>query len=411
MKAEFSKSGHRIWKSLPVVFFFTLLMTGVLNYNRIVRLYYAVTLFRPEKIAENFRSMGELFDSRTIHKGKQTSLLKEDFKKLPENYKYGREERNLRDFLIRTGTTGMIVLKDDTILYEEYFQGNNRHSRAISWSMSKSFVSALLGIAIREGYVKNIEQKVTDYVPELKGSGYDGVSIKNVLQMSSGVHFNEDYSDFHSDINRMGRSFALNTPLVEIVSSLKSERPAGTYNHYVSTDTQTLGMILREATGQTLTHYAEEKLWVPMGMESDGQWLIDSSGMEAAFGGLCVTLRDYARFGRLYLNKGNWNGKQLVPATWVQNSITPDAPHLMPGKRETSNWVLGYGYQWWIPEIPDGEFMALGIYGQAIYVYPRYKIVIVRTSTYKDYYKDGHDMVLESIEVYRTIARTMSQSQ
>ncbi|MEN6423228.1 MAG: serine hydrolase, partial [Smithella sp.] len=242
-----------------------------------------------------------------------------------------------------------------------------------------------------------------------KSSGYNGVSIKNVLQMSSGVRFNEDYGDFNSDINRMGRYFALNMPLADFVASLKAERKPGTFHHYVSMDTQVLGMILRAATGKTLSEYTEEKLWKPLGMESDAYWLIDSSGMEAAFGGLNVTLRDYARFGRLYLKNGNWNGKQIIPEAWCKASVTPDAPHLMPGKRSNASWVLGYGYQWWIPENPDGDYLAFGIYGQAIYVYPRYNIVIAKTSAYSDYNKDGEDMEIESIEVFRTIARNLGR--
>jgi hypothetical protein len=172
-------------------------------------------------------------------------------------------------------------------------------------------------------------------------------------------------------------------------------------------DTQVLGMILRKATGRALTEYAQEKLWVPLGMEADALFLVDSAGVEAAFGGLNMVLRDYARFGRLYLHEGEWSGRQLVRASWVHASVTPDAPHLMPGRRASAAWVLGYGYQWWIPEHPDGDFLAIGIHGQAIYVYPRYHVVIAKTSAYQDYSRDGDAMELESIEMFRAIARAM----
>jgi hypothetical protein len=127
--------------------------------------------------------------------------------------------------------------------------------------------------------------------------------------------------------------------------------------------------------------------------------------METAFGGFNAVLRDYARFGRLYLKKGKWENSQIVPEKWVKDSTTPDAPHLMPGKNPASGWVLGYGYQWWIPENPDGEFMAIGIYGQAIYIYPKYNIVIVKTSAFPDYNAEGSAMELESIEFFRAIAK------
>ncbi len=384
-----------------------LVLLGAVYFNRLLRLYRVVTLFEPGVIVQNFRTMGDMFDSRVIHKGDQVFKLRYDKKKLPESYIFKGKNANIGAFFTRTGTTGLIVLKDDTVLFEDYYQGNTESSRAISWSVSKSFVSALFGIAMHEGKIRDIRQTVTDYVPFLKGSGYDSVPIKDVLQMSSGVRFNEEYGDFNSDINRMGRAFALNTSLDDFVASLKSERKPGIYNHYVSMDTQTLGMILREATGKNLAQLAEEKLWKPLGMESDALWLIDGNGMEAAFGGMNVVLRDYARFGLLYLKKGNWNGVQVVPEAWVRSSVTPDAPHLMPGKRDNSSWVLGYGYQWWIPENPDGDFLAIGIYGQAIYIYPKYNIVIARTSAYTDYNKDGDDMEIESIEVYRAIAKGM----
>jgi len=386
-----------------------ILIAMIFNFKRLQRLYRAINLFNPDVIVENFRTMSDKFDSRTIHKGANVFTLKKDIKKLTEEYTFNGKKKSVSSFIDYSGTTGLIVVKDDTILFENYYRGNTEASKAIAWSVSKSFVSALFGIAVSEGNIKDINQPVTDYLPLLKSSGYNGVSIKNVLQMSSGVRFNEDYADFNSDINKMGRYFALNMPMADFVASLKSERKQGTFHHYVSTDPQVLGMILREATGKNLSEYAEEKLWKPLGMESDASWNIDSRGMEAAFAGLNVTLRDYARFGRLYLMRGNWNGKQILPETWVKASVTPDAPHLMPGKRSNSLWVLGYGYQWWIPENPDGDYLAIGVYGQAIYVYPRYKIVIAKTSAYADYNKDGENMEIESIEMFRAIARDLGK--
>jgi CubicO group peptidase (beta-lactamase class C family) len=380
-----------------------------LNSSRIIRLYRAFRLFEKERIVDNFRLMGDSFDSLTIHHGTEIFAFKRAPAPLPGAYRYRGQQKSVNAFIDRTWTTGLIVVRDDTILFEKYFRGNTESSKAISWSVAKYFVSALFGVAVSEGLIKDIQQPVTDYVSMLKGSGYDGVPIKDVLQMSSGVRFNEDYGDFNSDINRVGRSFAFNTPLADFAATLKRERKPGTYHHYVSMDTQVLGMIIKKATGKTLSAYAEEKLWKPLGMESDALWLIDSDGMEAAFCGLNVTLRDYARFGRLYLKNGNWNGRQVVPVAWVRASVTPDAPHLMPGKRPNASWELGYGYQWWIPENPDGDFLAIGIYGQAIYIYPKYNIVIAKTSAYPDYNKDGDDMEIESIEMYRAIARQIGR--
>ena len=222
--------------------------------------------------------------------------------------------------------------------------------------------------------------------------------IKHVLQMSSGVGFNEDYGDPFSDINRMGPTMALGS-LLDFAATLERARPPGTLQHYVSVDTQVLGTILVRATGQDLTAYASEKIWQPLGMEFDAVWLLDGTGMEWAFGGLNVSLRDFARFGWLYLNGGSRNGRQIVPEAWVHASITPDAPHLMPGDDR-----MGYGYQWWIPAGSDGDFMALGVYGQNIYVDPKSELVIVKNSADLDFQKNGFENGRIAVALWRTIA-------
>ena len=375
------------------------------------RLLHVLGLFEPAVIDENFRTMDARFTARIVRAGAEAFPLKEAPADLPESYTWNGQEKSVAGFIDVVNTTGLLVLRDDTVLYEKYWRGNDKASRAIAWSVSKSFVSALFGIALAEGKIKSLDQTVADYVPSLKNSGYGPVKIKDVLQMSSGIRFNEDYGDFNSDINVMGRVFAVNLPLEGFINGLKNERPPGTYNHYVSMNTQVLGMILVAATGTSLAQYTQEKLWKPLGMQADATWLIDGAGMEAAFGGLNAVLRDYARFGRLYLHDGNWNGTQIVPADWVHASVTPDAPHLMPGKRPTSDSVFGYGYQWWVPEGGQGDFLAIGIYGQAIYVSPRTGIVIARTAAYRDYNKDGDAMELESVSFFRAIAEHLGNAR
>jgi CubicO group peptidase (beta-lactamase class C family) len=225
--------------------------------------------------------------------------------------------------------------------------------------------------------------------------------------MSSGVGFNEDYGDPFSDINRMGPSMALGS-LLDFAATLERARPPGTLQHYVSVDTQVLGTILVRATGQDLAAYASEKLWQPLGMEFDAVWLLDGTGMEWAFGGLNASLRDFARFGWLYLNGGSRNGKQIVPEAWVRASVTPDAPHLMPGPKPNSSNEMGYGYQWWIPSEPDGDFMALGVYGQTIYVDPKNRLVIVKNSVDRDFQKNGFENGRIALALWRTIAADLA---
>ena len=264
--------------------------------------------------------------------------------------------------------------------------------------MFKSVISALFGIAIGEGKIKSIEQTVTDYLPDFAATGYDKVRIKDLLQMSSGVGFNEDYGDFNSDINIMGRYFALGMPMADFAKTLKRERKPGTYNHYVSIDTQVLGMILKKATGKTITEYMKEKLWSQIGAESEAYWIVDKTGMEFALGGLNITARDYAKLGQLFLDSGKWQGREIVPKEWVLASITPDAPHVMPGKRESAALTDGYGFQWWIPEGSKGEFDAQGIYGQMIYVDPSTKTVIVKLAS-NYHFKNDKKRVFHELEI------------
>lgn len=380
----------------------TFLFTGCSGY-KMKRFLYACDLFNEKEIVENFRSMPSIMHANEIKKGDTPFEFERAPQALPETFEYKGKTINVEELLDRTWTTGFIVIRNDTILFEKYYRGNTEKSLNISWSVGKSFLSALIGIAVDEGKIKGIHETVETYVPELETSGYKGVTIKNVLQMSSGVKFDEDYGSFFSDINRMGRTIALGTSINEFAASLKSERDQGEYNHYVSMDTQVLGMVLKNATGKTLSEYLEEKIWKKIGMESNAKWLVDDTGMELAFGTLNATLRDYARFGRLYMRYGNWDGEQIVPAGWILRSTTPDAKHLLPGDNPLSSERFGYGYQWWVPENPNGDFMALGVYGQCIYVNPPKGIVIVKNSAYPNWL-DDQESDYELIALYQHIA-------
>jgi CubicO group peptidase (beta-lactamase class C family) len=365
---------------------------------------YAST-FDPDTIVENFRSLYKKYPSTTVKRSGPVYELPEKHRKLPETYVYEGETKKISDWIKRTDTTGLIVIKDGVVVFKNYYDGNEKPTLSISMSVAKSFVSFLIGVALEEGKIADLQDPVDAYAPELKGSGYEGVSLKNVLQMSSGIRFTEDYGDLKSDIVRLVVSFTTGS-LNEFVANLPNERKPGTFNQYVSADTQILSMVLTGATNKSLTENMQAKLWSHLGAEYNAKWLTDPDGTELAFGGLNAALRDYARFGLLYLNQGrNFQGKQLVPAGWVKASITPDAPHLMPGRDNPgSDWPMGYGYQWWIPENPQGDYAAIGIYGQFIYVHPVHNVVIAKTSAYVDYNNSGDEMEFESVEAFRAIA-------
>ncbi|MGH1370711.1 MAG: serine hydrolase domain-containing protein [Cellvibrionaceae bacterium] len=378
------------------------------NHERLTRLYVAVTLFEEGNITGNFLNMDRAFHAREVTRAGPVFELpnSEVPLSLPQHFSVDSDQLSVDDFLAETGTNGLLILQNDEIKFEQYYQGHSAEGRHISWSMAKSFTSALLGVAVEEGHIDSILQSVTDYVPQLKGSGYDGVSIKDVMQMSSGVKFNEDYGDFYSDINRMGRIFAMNGALDDFIASLIREREPGTLNHYVSMDTQVLGMVLVAATNRSITDYMEEKLWHKLGVEQNAYWLIDSKGMEMAFGGLNASLRDYARFGRLYLNLGDWNGEQLVPRQWVLDSWTMDAPHLLPKEKSAETGLgWGYGYQWWIPS--EGEYLAVGVYNQFIYIKPDQNLVIVKNSANPDYTEPNNLSNDQSLAFFRALAQQL----
>ena len=227
--------------------------------------------------------------------------------------------------------------------------------------------------------------------------------------MSSGVGFNEDYGDFNSDINVMGRYFALGMPMSDFAKRLKRARQPGTYNHYVSIDTQVLGMILVKATGRSITDYMEEKLWSKIGAEDEAFWIVDKTGMEFALGGLNCTAKDYAKVGQLFLDSGRWQGKQIVPEAWVRASVTPDAPHVMPGKRNSADRKDGYGFQWWIPFGGEDEFDAQGIYDQFIYIDPDKDVVIVKLSS-NYHFKNDKNGLFHDLEIglFRSIIEKIS---
>jgi len=372
---------------------------------KVRRVIFAARLFSEGRHIDDFQRMNEIFPVHVIpHSSDSKPFLQGEVISLPSHFSSNGDQKDSAAFLRGTDTTGLLIVRNDHIVYEGYWLGTRATTRTIGWSLTKSFVSALVGIAMHDGKIASIQDPVTRYAPELKGSAYDGVTLKDVLQMSSGASWNENYNDWNSDINRFGRTIALGGSLDAFIATLKPEFKPGTYNRYNSMDTQALGLVLRRATGETNSDYLETKLWQPLGMQDDAYWVTDDVGSEFVAGGLNATLRDYAKLGELYLQNGNWGGKQLVPEDWVKASVTPDAPHLT-GKRDSSNSVMGYGMQWWIPDA-RGDFSGIGVFHQFIYVNPTFGLVIAKTSATHNYGagKPGeHELEDEHIAFFQAI--------
>ena len=371
------------------------------------RLLWVSSLFSGSDQHQKFNRVYELFPtSNLVPSNNPSSFEIESMIELPNSFVYESRSVDVNEYLDRTDVSALLILKDGKIRYENYWLTGGREVKWISMSVGKSFVSALIGIALDQGHIKSIQDPVTIYVPQLKDSAYDGVSIKDILQMSSGASWNEDYGDPNSDINRSVRIFALGGSLDEFAASLTNENEPGTFNRYNSTDTQVLGMLLREATGTSVTEFMQKMLWDPIGAEDNAYWLLDSENMEVAYGGLNATARDYAKLGELYRLRGRMNNKQIIPEKWVDESVRPDAPHLMPGENPMSDYPLGYGYQWWIPD-ESGDYMAIGVYNQFIYVSPKNNSVVVQLAANKIYGVDAIETTVsefESIAFLRTLA-------
>ena len=351
-------------------------VVGVWKREEIARLWAVNTLFDEGRIVENFSNMERAFLTVTVPRGDGpvSDLPQGPAMVLPEGAAQWIEAR---------AVTSLVVLHEGQIVHESYHLGTAPEDRRISWSMAKSFLSALFGILEAEGAIASLDAPVTDYAPELAGSAYDGVSIRNVLQMTSGVSFDEDYLDYDSDINRMGRVLALGGAMDGFAAGLRARDAApGDLWAYVSIDTHVLGMVVRGATGRDIPDLMSEKVIAPLGLEAAPYYLTDGEGVAFVLGGLNMRSRDYARFGLMYEQMGAYGGQQVVPREWVRASTRASAPTL-PG-------ATGYGYQWWVPEgAPEGVFFARGIYGQYIYVDQARDVVIVVTAADRQFREAG----------------------
>ncbi|MFM7028533.1 MAG: serine hydrolase domain-containing protein [Chakrabartia sp.] len=328
---------------------------------------------------------------------------------LPTSFAFDGQQRDTQAFIADTDTSAIFVLRDGAVRHQLYRLTGGPDIQWISWSVAKSFVSALVGIALSEGHIGSLEEAISDYVPVVPGSAYQGVSIKDVLQMSSGARWNEDYNDPSSDVFRLGATMAGAMSLDDFVATMVPEAEPGTICRYNSGDTQALGALLVRATGRSLADYMQEKICEPLGFEDDSYWLVDPAGREMAFGGLNVTARDFAKLGELYRLGGRWQGAQILPQDWVDASVRADAPHLQPGQPILADHRLdlGYGYQWWLPAGDRGEFSAMGIYNQLVYVDPSRGVVIVKLSANPAYgtsMEERTNRENETIALLRAIA-------
>jgi CubicO group peptidase (beta-lactamase class C family) len=321
----------------------------------------------------------EVFPARKVAKGAEARPLKRAAAEPAIRYTYQGQSIGLDDYLSRHRTTGLLILKGDTILAERYQYDRTPEHRMASYSMAKTIVGMLVGAALSDKKIRSLDDRAETYVAELKGTPYGETPLRHLLTMSSGVRFAEFYSG-DDDVATLSRLSALGESAggaATVMPFRTRDRASGERFQYSSAETQVLGLVLRAATGKPLADYLSEKIWQPMGAEADASWLIDKGGYEVAYFGVNATVRDYARLGMLLANDGVLDGRQIIPAGWVRTATTPPARQFEPGQ---TNSLLGYGYQTWILPGKERQFMLRGLRGQGVFVDPKAKLVMVHTA-------------------------------
>ncbi len=324
-----------------------------------------------------FRNIDRLFPFNVVRRGAIVHELERSESPLTRvEFSSGGKAYDLVDYLALNRVTGLLVLKDGRIAFEDYEMGNSERTRWVSMSVAKSITATLIGAAIQEGFINGIDDPVTQYLPQLDRTAYDGVSIRHLLQMASGSKWDETYTDPKSDRRRMLEAQLSQRAgsILEVMAGLPRAYDPGSAWNYNSGDTYVAAAVVRNAVGRSLAQYLSERIWTKFGMDSDALWWLDSpQGTEIGGSGFGATLRDYGRFGLFLLNDGMAGKERILPPGWVREAGS---------SKRVGGSLVNYGYLFWSFDAPpgsihDGAFRAQGIYGQHIYMNPKEKVVIV----------------------------------
>jgi len=329
----------------------------------------SVLAWTPAQQAWGYRNMEKLFPVKVIARGSEVHLLPVAGKPIQPRFTFRGKTYDTAAYMAAFRASGVLVIKDGRIVLERYGMGRTPDERWTSFSVAKSVTSTLIGAAIEDGKIASLADPVTRYIPELKGSAYEGVTVRQLITMTSGVKWNEDYADLNSDVAKVGLTIlepGVN-PVVSYMRRLPREAPPGAKFVYKTGETDLAGVLLSNAVGMPMAEYLSQKIWKPYGMERDGVWMEDLAGHER--GGCCIsmTLRDYGRFGQFMLDGGRAGGAQVVPVAWIDDAT---APHVRKPR---------YGYFWWL--LPDG-YEGEGIFGQTVSVFAKDHLVVVINSAW-----------------------------
>jgi len=330
----------------------------------------------------SFSHIDQILPYHTLAKSTAPLQLPTAESELPVTYRFQNDTHSLDDFLAHQRVTGLLLIKDGKILAERYQYDRKPDNRFISHSMAKSIVSLAVGMALADGKIASLDDTIAKYVPALSASPYGETSIRNMLRMSSGVKFEENYSG-NDDIAKFGRIRITQDSVAALRAFTEREAEQGTRFHYASSETVALTLLVRAATGVSLSEYLTGRLWQPMGAEADATWTRTRDGTEAGAGNFNAVLRDYGRLGMLLANDGALGGKQIVPKDYLLEATDwHRQPEAFTPRKATP--YFGYGYQFWLFPSEKRRFALLGVYGQSIFVDPELKLVMVVTAAAKN---------------------------
>lgn len=326
------------------------------------------------------RTIELMFNTARVESGKNVSRLPEAGSTLGFTYEFGGVRHPAADVLEDTNADAMLILKDGRIVFETYLNRSDAHTHFNSYSMAKSINSVLVGLALADGFIKSVQDPVLKYVPELKGSGYDGTTIENLLEMRSGVQWNDNFfaGDTPSHAAHVASWVEERQRYADAAAGTRRAHPPGSVFNYNTMDAGVIGLVVERAVAKPISRYLSERLWQPGGMEAYGFYVIDGPpgvGREFSGGGFDAVLRDYGRLGLLMLDGGKLNGRQILPREFVAASTKASTT----SDQDTGEKGLGYAYFWW-PVLGTRAFTALGGEGQFIYVDPETRTVIVKMS-------------------------------
>ncbi|WP_019960035.1 serine hydrolase domain-containing protein [Woodsholea maritima] len=364
-----------------------------------------------DRYFELFQEMDEVLPSRPIAAANPEPFAR-DLRPLIVNYDWQGGQKPLEAYLDEAHVMGLSVLKDGVVIHQTFRLGADENTRMTSWSVAKSFVATLIAEAMTEGKIGSLDDLAQTYAPQYQGTDYGNTSLRHLLMMSAGMDFIEDYTDDapRSDIRPLFfNAFIMGKNVDEMIGAIKRNREPGQDLHYTSPNSHVLAAVVRGVYGKSLPDIVEDKLWAPLGMESDATWLTnrnDDQGLAIGYCCLQATSADFARFGQLYLQDGVWNGQRLLPEGWVDQATRANAPFQAAGP-DAVYAPRGYGLHFWFPPEADQEFSAEGVFGQYIWVDQRRGVVIAINAGDPDYWNRKD----ETIAVMRAIVSAVAPEQ